>query len=70
VGGKSKKGGEKAPRERIGKTEKAAGKGKGKAEEKESGSELSELEDKDMVRLAESMGWEKDLVKFAGIGGQ
>lgn len=48
--------------------ENVVGKGKGKQRENEgSGSELSEMEDKDMAALAESMGWEEDVVRFAGL---
>lgn len=43
------------------------GKGKQKVDDG-SESELSEIEEKDMAALAESMGWEEDVVKFAELG--
>jgi hypothetical protein len=45
-------------------------KGMGKDKQKEhegSESELSEMDDEDMAALAESMGWEEDVVRFAGL---
>jgi hypothetical protein len=48
--------------------ENVVGKADGKQKEDQgSGSELSELEDKDLAALAKDMGWEKDVVRFGGL---
>ena len=50
--------------------EEVVGKGKGKESEKDgSGSELSEMGEEEFAELVESMGWEEDVFKFAGLGG-